>query len=71
MTFRSYCSNIEKFVCCIFRKKKIMVAFSCYWCILLDYPIAASAHGSASQQLTQHRTFYGRSFCVHFMSACP
>jgi len=40
-----------------------MVAFSrlnycgsvitrCYWCILLDHPIAASAHGSAPQQLS-------------------
>jgi len=24
----------------------------CYWCILLDHPIAASAHGSAPQQLS-------------------
>jgi len=28
------------------------VSTRCYWCTLLDYPIAASAHGSASQQLS-------------------
>jgi len=27
------------------------VSARCYWCILLDHPIAASAHGSAPQQL--------------------
>jgi len=28
------------------------VSARCYWCILLDHPIAASAHGSAAQQLS-------------------
>jgi len=28
------------------------VSARCYWCILLDHPIAASAHGFAPQQLS-------------------